>query len=71
VRDPLVPVTPKVKVPAVGELHDTVVLPEPVRSLATRDPQSSPDGIVSARVTVPLNPFSPDTEIVAVADFVV
>ena len=57
--------------PAVGELHDTVALPEPERSVVVSAPQSSPAGTVSARATVPLNPFALDTEIVAVADFVV
>lgn len=52
-------------------MHDTVVLPEPVRLFVERVPQSSPGGIVSARATVPLKPLSPDTEMVAVADFVV
>jgi len=47
------------------------VLPEPARLLVVSAPQSSPAGTVSARATVPLKPFSPDTEIVAVADLVV
>jgi len=70
-RGPLVPVTFRAYVPAVGELHETVVLPEPVRLFAARAPQSSPGGILSARATVPLKPLSPKTEMVAVADFVV
>ena len=57
--------------PAVGELHDTVTLPEPARSVVVSAPQSSPAGTVSARATVPLNPFTLDTEIVVVADLVV
>ena len=55
----------------MGELHDTVALPEPARSVVVSAPQSSPAGTVSARVTVPLNPFALETEIVAVADLVV
>src|SRR3989475_9658653 len=66
-RGPLVPVTFRMYVPAVGELHDTVTVPEPARSVAVSAPQSSPAGTVSARPTVPLNPFALDTEMVAVA----
>src|SRR5207247_10843610 len=51
-RGPLVPVTFRAYVPAVGELHETVVLPEPVRLFVAGAPQSSPGGIVSARATV-------------------
>src|SRR5207249_3345673 len=70
-RGPLVPVTFRAYVAAVGEVHETVVLPEPVRSFVPKPPQSSPGGIVSVRATVPLKPPSPETEMVAVADFVV
>ena len=57
--------------PAEAELHETVVLPDPVRLLVAIASQLSPDGIVSARLTVPLKPFSPNTEIMAVANLVV
>ena len=55
----------------MGELHDTVTLPEPARSVVVSAPQSSPAGTVSARATFPLNPLTLDTEIVVVADLVV
>lgn len=48
-----------------------VALPVPVILLVVRALQLSPDGTWSARATVPLKPFTPTTEIVAVADLVV
>jgi hypothetical protein len=66
----LVPVMVRVYVPATVELHDTVAVPEPVTLVGVIAPHVRPDGPVSVRLTVPVNPFSAVTVIVEVADWV-
>jgi len=68
VSDPLVPVTVRVKVPAVLVLHDTVAVPEPVRLLGVMEPHVRPEARLAARLTIPVNPFFPVTVIVMGAD---
>jgi hypothetical protein len=67
-RFPLVPVTVRVYVPAVVELHETVAVPEPVTLVGVNAPQFRPEGIVSENVTVPAKPLSPVTVKVELAD---
>src|SRR3989442_1137983 len=67
-RELLVPVTVRAYVPATVAEHDTVAVPEPVTLPGVMAPQVSPEGTVSVRVTTPLNPFTPLTVIVDVAD---
>jgi hypothetical protein len=57
VSDPLVPVTPRTKVPPADALQETVAVPEPVTLAGVTAPQASPNGTVSARATTPANPF--------------
>jgi hypothetical protein len=64
----LVPVTVRVKVPAVGELHATVAVPEPVTLVGVIAPQVSPAAGVSVRLTTPAKPFNAVIVIVDVAD---
>ena len=56
-RVPLVPVIPRVYVPGMVELQETLAVPEFVRLPGETGPQFKPAGIVSVRVTVPANPF--------------
>lgn len=64
----LVPVIDSVKVPAAGELQETVALPEPVTLEGVIAPHVRPVGAVSVSVTVPLNPFEAVTVIVEEAE---
>ncbi len=50
------------------ELHETVAVPEVVILLGVIEPQVSPVGTVSVRVTVPVNPFRAVTVIVDVTE---
>ena len=68
VRVVLVPVTLRVKVPAVVELQETVAVPEPVTLVGVIAPQVRPVAGVSVRLTAPANPLSAVTVIVDVAD---
>ena len=68
VSEPLVPVTVRVKVPAVVELHETEAVPEPARLVGVMAPHVSPDGTVSVNDTVPVKPLTAVTVIVDVAD---
>ncbi len=43
----------------VVELHDIVAVPDPVTPLGVMDPQVSPVGTVSEKLTTPANPFNP------------
>jgi hypothetical protein len=54
---PLVPVTVTAYVPEVVALHDRVAVPEFVMLAGVIAPQVKPDGTVSARLTVPVNPL--------------
>jgi len=63
-----VPVIVTVNVPEVEELQDSVAVPELVTLLGVMAPQVRPEGTVSVRVTVPVNPFTAVTVIVDVAD---
>ena len=54
---------------ATVALHETVAEPEPVKLLGAMDPQDSPAGTVSVRLTVPLKVPAAETVIVMVADF--
>ncbi len=65
----LVPVTVRVKVPAVVELQATVAVPEPVTLVGVIAPQVRPAAGVSVRLTTPENPFSPVIVMVDVADW--
>jgi hypothetical protein len=56
-REPLVPVTVRVNVPSVAEVHVTVAVPEPVTIPGVIAPHVSPEGTVSVRETVAVNPF--------------
>jgi len=49
-------------------LQDTVAVPAPMRLAGVIAPQVSPDGTVSARLTVPLKWFNAVMVIVEVAD---
>ena len=55
--------------PATFALHDTVALPEPVRLAGVIAPQTSPDGTVSDKLTVPLKWFNAVMVIVEMADW--
>jgi len=55
-------------VPGVVELQDRLAVPEFVIVLGVIAPHVRPDGTVSVRVTVPLNPLTAETVIVDVAD---
>ncbi len=63
------PATPTEKVPAVGEEHDTVAVPDPVILAGVIIPQVRPDGTVSVKETVPPNPLRAAIVIVEVADW--
>src|SRR5204863_106815 len=67
--DPLVPVTVRVNVPAVVELHDTVAVPEPVTVPGVMAPQVNPAGTVSVSVTTPAKPLTAVIVIVETADW--
>jgi hypothetical protein len=69
VRVVLVPVTVRVNVPAVVELHKTVAVPEPVTLVGVIAPQVRPAGGVSVRLTTPAKPFRAVIVIVEVADW--
>jgi len=43
---------------AVVEEQLKVAVPEPVTLAGLKDPQVKPEGIVSVKVTVPVNPFT-------------
>ena len=64
----LVPVTVRVKVPAVVEEQATVAVPEPVTLVGLTEPQVRPAGGVSVRLTTPAKPFSAVIVMVDVAD---
>ena len=66
--DPLVPVTVRVKVPAVVELQETVAVPEPVTVPGVIAPHVNPAGTVSVRVTTPAKPLTAAIVIVETAD---
>lgn len=53
---------------AVVELHARLAVPEPVMLAGVIEPQVKPAGIVSVRLTVPLNPLTAATVIVEVAE---
>jgi len=63
-----VPVTVRVKVPAVVELHETVAVPEPVTLVGVSAPHVNPAAGESVSETTPENPLSAVTVIVDVAD---
>jgi hypothetical protein len=56
-RVPLAPVIPRVYVPAMFELQETVAVPELARLPGEIKLQFKPAGIESVRPTVPANPF--------------
>jgi hypothetical protein len=56
-RVPLVPVMPRVYVPAMVELQETLAVPEFVRLFGEIGPQFKPAGMESVKLTVPVNPF--------------
>ena len=62
------PVTVRVKVPPVVELHDTDAVPDPVTVPGVIAPQVSPAGTVSVRVTTAENPLTAPIVIVETAD---
>jgi len=66
--EPLVPLTVRVNVPAVVELHDTVAVPEPVTVPGVIAPQVNPAGTVSVSVTTPAKPLTAVIVIVDTAD---
>jgi hypothetical protein len=66
--DPLVPVIVTVRLVAEAELHDRVVVPEPVTLLGPIAPHVRPAGTVSVRPTMPANPFCPVTVMVEVIE---
>ena len=68
-REPLVPVTVRVNVPAVVELHETVAVPEPVTVPGVIAPQVNPAGTVSVSVTTPVKPLTAVIVIVETADW--
>ena len=49
-------------------MHDRVALPEPVTLVGLIAPQVRPDGTVSVRDTIPVNPFRAVTVMVEVAE---
>lgn len=61
------PVTVRLNVPVVVELHETVEAPDPVTLLGVIAPQVRPVGTVSVRDTTPENPFIAVTVIVETA----
>jgi hypothetical protein len=65
---PLVPVIVRLYVPAVVELQETVTVPELVTLVELMAPQVRPEGTVSVRLTVPVNPLRAVTVIVDVAE---
>ena len=65
----LVPVTGRVKVPAVVDEQATVAVPEPVTLVGVIAPQVSPVGGVSVRLTTPAKPLSAAIVMVEVADW--
>lgn len=54
--------------PATVALHETVAVPELVTLVGEIAPQVRPDGTVSVRLTVPVNPLTAVMVIVEVAD---
>lgn len=62
------PVTVRLNVPVVVELHETVEIPDPVTLLGVIAPQVRPVGTASVRDTTPENPFIAVTVIVERAD---
>jgi hypothetical protein len=50
-------------------VHETVALPEPVTLLGVIVPQTRPDGAVTLKMTVPLNPFTAVTVTVELVDW--
>jgi hypothetical protein len=64
----LVPVTVRVKVPAVVDEQATVAVPEPVTLVGVMTPQARPAAGVSVRLTIPVNPFRAVMVMVDVAD---
>jgi hypothetical protein len=67
-REPLVPVTVTLKVPAVVELQETVAVPEPVTVPGVIAPHVKPAGTVSVSVTTPAKPLTAAIVMVEVAD---
>ena len=55
--------------PATEASHETVPVPDPLMLLGLIGPHVRPDGIVSVRETVPVNPLSAETVIVDVVDW--
>ena len=68
-REPLVPVTVRVNVPAAAALQDTVAVPEPVTVPGVIATQTNPAGTVSVRVTTPANPLTAVMVMDEVADW--
>jgi len=56
-KAPLVPIMVSRYIPATFELHDTVAVPEVETVLGLIEPQVRPEGGVSVKVIVPVNPF--------------
>ena len=54
--------------PGTVALHETVAVPEPVTLFGAMDPQVSPDGTVSVRLTNPAKWFSAARVIVEIAE---
>ncbi len=54
--------------PATVALQETIAIPEPVTLVGEMAPQVSPDGTVSVRLTVRVNPFNALIVIVEVAE---
>ncbi|SRR5712692_4779652 len=69
VKDPLVPVTVRVLIPAAAALQETVAVPEPVTVLGVIAPQTRPAGTVSVTVTTPEKPLMAVIVIVELADW--
>ena len=59
------PVTVRVKVPALVELQETVAVPEPVTVPGVIAPHVNPAGTVSVSVTTPANPL---TAVIVIVD---
>ena len=68
IMPPLVPVTVRVYVDAVEELHDTVAVPDPSKLMGEIVLQLRPLGTVSDNAIVPVNPFTDVRVIVEVVD---
>jgi len=64
----LVPVTVRVKVPALADEQATVAVPEPVTLVGAIAPQVRPAAGESVRLTTPAKPFNAAIVIVDVAD---